>query len=91
MEEEQVLKEFELTNCIVGGSYSLLTFKAGDANANVGRCDHIHIISSITDRKCCFVRVTSTHHPDDFSLLFGANATGENDIGTFAQVNKFFD
>ena len=49
VEEEQVFKEFELTNCIVGGSYSLLTFKAGDTNADVGRCDHIHIISSITD------------------------------------------
>ena len=91
MEEKHVAKEFKLSNSVIRGAHSLLTFESGNAYTDVGCCDHIHIIGSVTDRQSRFVGVASTHHPDDLGLLFGADAAGEDNIGAFAQVDKFFD
>ena len=50
MNEEQVLQVLELSDRVVRGFDSLLTLETADANTDMGCCNHIDIISSISNR-----------------------------------------
>ena len=54
----------------------------------MGCCNHIDIISSITDSKRGFCWVLVFNHVNNFCLLFGAYSTGKYNISTFA---KFYE
>ena len=69
----------------------MLTFKTCDSYTDMGCSDHVHIVRSISDSQSCLLWVTSTHHANDLSFLFGTDATSKDDIGAFTQVDELFD
>ena len=91
MVEQQVLEVFELRNRVVRRADSLLTLQSGNTNSDVRRSDHVDVIGPITYREGIFILIASTHHANNFSFLFGADAAGENDISAFTEVNEFLD
>ena len=52
--------------------------------------DHVHIVSTITNRQRRLVLVPCTHHLYNLCLLFGTDTTGKDDVCSFTQVNELF-
>ena len=69
----------------------MLALQTSDSDSNVSGSNHVHVIGTITYGESSFLWVTSTHHANDLRFLLGADTAGENNICTFAEVNKLFD
>ena len=91
MEEEKVSEELKLANGVVSSSDGLLTFESRYSYSDMCSCDHIYIISTVTDGQSCLLRITSTHHANNLCLLHGADTASEDHICTFTEVNEFFN
>ena len=91
MVEQKILEEAELSDRVIRGSDGLLAFQTRDANSDVRRSDHVYIIGSISYSKGSFFGVSSTHHANYFSFLFGTDTAGEHDISTLTEVNELLN
>jgi hypothetical protein len=80
MDEHQRLQEFELTDCIVSGSCSLLSFFSEDAHSNMGLEDHIDVVCTVSNGESHLIWESLLDHVDDISFLFWRNSASENNI-----------
>lgn len=88
MHEQQVLQVLKFPDRVVRGFDSLLTLETANANTDMSCCNHIDIISSITDSKRGLRWVLVFNHVNNFCLLLGAYTTRKYNISTFA---KFYE
>ena len=51
-------------------------------------CDHVHIISTISDRKGDLIRELIADHLNDISLLFRRYSAGKDDVDFDPNVKK---
>lgn len=70
MHEKKILQEFELTDHEISRSRSLLPLKARNTYTNMGRRDHVHIVSTITNRERGLCRESISHYLDNIRFLF---------------------
>lgn len=68
VDQQQPLQVAKLGNTVIGSEHRLQTFLATDADADVGRLDHRHVVGTITDgqRNGLFVLF---YQVDDHGLL----------------------
>ena len=88
MFKEEGLEEPELSYDIVRTSCCLLTLKTSNADTNMCCCDHIHIISTISDRKGDLIRELIADHLHDISLLLRRHSAGKDDVDFDPNVKK---
>jgi len=79
MHKQQRNQERELAYRVVCRARRLLPLKPRNAYAHMRRSNHIYIICSITDSQSLRLRLCSSDHRDDISLLFGTDAARQHD------------
>ena len=80
MNEKQVFQELEFSNCIVRSLYSLLTLKATNTDTDVCGIDHVDIVCSVSNCKCCLIGEPNLNQIHNLSLLLRADSAGQYDI-----------
>lgn len=75
MHEQERTQEFELADGVVSSPGRLLTLKPTDSDAYVGCCDHVDVISSITNGQCRGLRYIRLDKLHDLGFLLGADST----------------
>ena len=88
MNEKQVFQVLEFSNCIIRSLHSLLTLKATNTDTDVCGIDHVDIVCSVSNCKCCLIGEPNLNQVHNLSLLLGADSAGQYDISFWAQVNK---
>ena len=86
--EQQVLQEFELTDCVVCGTGGLLSLEATDPDADVRRRDHVDVVGAIADRERSGSWVPLLDEGNDLSLLFRRDTTSEHYLDAIAQFHE---
>ena len=66
----------------------MLSLKSADADTDVRRVDHVHIVCSVSDRESSLRRVAVLDELDNFSLLLWTDSASEHDVGPFTKVNE---
>ena len=90
MAKKQVLQKTKLANRVVSRSRCLCALQSRDANANVRRINHVHVVSTITDGEATTVWVSFSHHFDDLCLLLWTHTAGKNCIRLLTQIQEVF-
>ena len=80
VEEEKGLEILKPPNRIIRRTNSLITFIACQTNPNVGFCNHIDIICTISNSQSDLIRFVLLDQLDDLGLLFWGEATGDDDF-----------
>ena len=69
MPEEQATQVRVLIDCEISERGSLVTLFAHDADTDMCRLNHVHVVSTITDRQCYLVLASIPYVPHDVCLL----------------------
>lgn len=80
MHKHQWFEELELPDCEVCTPCGLLAFFTQNTNTDMGLCDHIDVISTITDSERYFRREPLSDKVNNISFLLGRNSTSQNNV-----------
>jgi hypothetical protein len=80
MHKHQWLEELELPDCKVCTPCRLLALFSKNTNTHMGLCDHIDVISTVSNSKRYFVWESLSNKVNNISFLLRRNSTSQNNI-----------